>query len=84
MKSINHSDPRLPTGTNHCRCTACGLYFGGVNGFDLHRTGPAQDRACLAPGDMRDKHNRPVFRFNNLGYWIRAYGDRPQKLAAVA
>ena len=67
------SDLRLKPGTNFCRCAACGEYFGGVNGFDLHRRGDYPDRACLPPSEVADKEKRPLLRLNERGYWIRSY-----------
>lgn len=32
---------------NRCQCTVCGDYFGSVRGFDRHRIGPIDSRACL-------------------------------------
>ena len=77
------ADPKLPPGRNFCKCPACGIYFGGVQTFEAHRVGPARDRGCLPPGEVRDKHNRPLLKLNLKGYWVRAYGKRA-KLRAVA
>ena len=67
------TDPKLPTGTNFCKCSACGEYFGGVRGFDLHRRGEYPDRTCLAPSRVADKKNRPLLRLNERGYWVSSY-----------
>jgi hypothetical protein len=67
------SDPMLPVGKNFCKCGACGEYFGGVGGFDLHR----RDRACFAPSKVSDKKGRPLLRLNDRGYWVTRYsGDK--------
>ncbi len=62
---------KLPPGTNRCLCASCGHYFGGVTAFDMHRVGPASERACLAPGGVSDGHNRPLLKLNKYGYWVR-------------
>lgn len=77
------SDSKLPPGTNYCRCANCGSYFGGLKTFEIHRIGPARDRACLGPGVLRDGHNRPVLRLSDRGYWVRAFGKRPPKLRLI-
>ena len=76
MISINQSDAKLPPGTNFCKCAACGSYFGGVGAFDLHRYGKGKDRACLPPGALADRQNRPLLRLNDRGYWVRDYQAR--------
>ena len=85
--SLHHSDklrtnpdPKLPLGTNRCLCASCGCYFGGVRAFELHRTrvGPAADRACLPPGGVRDKRNRPLLRLDKYDYWVQI--DKPVHL----
>ena len=64
------SDPKLPIGTNYCKCTSCGHYFGGVAAFDLHRRGTA-DRACFDPAVIADKEGRLLLSLNAKGYWVR-------------
>ena len=76
MGGMSLSDPKLKPGTNFCKCSACGMYFGGVTAFDLHRVGVYTDRSCLAPSDVRDKKNRPVLRLNDRGYWIRRVSNQ--------
>ena len=66
-------DPKLKPGSNRCKCGARGTYFGGVRAFELHRTGPADDRACLAPSGVADRQGNTLLRLNDRGYWIRAY-----------
>ena len=78
------ADPKLPPGRNFCRCAACGSYFGGVQAFDAHRVGPARDRGCLPPGEVRDKHGRPLLKLNLRGYWVRCFKKRPLELREVA
>ncbi|MGH9351269.1 MAG: hypothetical protein ACRD2G_03775 [Terriglobia bacterium] len=40
---------KLPVGSRYCFCSACGEYFGGVVGFDLHRQGEYAQRHCINP-----------------------------------
>lgn len=65
-------DPKLPVGTNYCKCSACGEYFGGVSGFDLHRRG-TEDRACLPPSQVANKEGKSLLRLNERGYWVGTY-----------
>ena len=76
---LNHQGPRLPTGSNSCRCAACGHYFGGVRAFEMHRDGPAGERHCLATSGMRDTQGQLLLRLNDKGYWVREYRDRTSK-----
>ncbi len=46
-KTFRINDPRLPPGSNFCRCAACGVYFYNVKAFDKHRVGPGPDRRCM-------------------------------------
>ena len=69
MTIITRPDPKLPVGTNRCKCSGCGSYFGGVGSFDVHRQGPADDRRCLARAAMSDKG----LRVNAQGVWVREY-----------
>ncbi len=73
MKSITQTDTKLPAGTNRCKCASCGEYFGGVRAFEVHRVGPTDDRSCLAPAGMRDRHLRPLLRLNSRGYLVRIF-----------
>ncbi len=73
LEVVAMSDPKLPPGTNYCRCAACGEYFGGVSAFDLHRVGAAEDRACLPPAQVSNRQSEPVLRLNNRGYWVSAF-----------
>ena len=65
------SDPKLPVGTNFCKCSGCGEYFGGVSGFDMHRV----DRACLPPSEVASKEGEAMLRLNERGYWVRNYKE---------
>ena len=67
LKNQPKLDPKLPFGTNYCRCSACGEYFGGVRAFDDHRVGPADDRACLDACGMA----AVGLTLNARGYWKR-------------
>ena len=70
------SDPMLKPGTNFCKCSACGRYFGGDSGFSRHRVkGAGRDRSCLDPSVIADKEGRTLFRLNDRGYWVRNYGS---------
>ena len=73
--NIAQADPKLPPCTNHCQCTACSEYFGGVGAFDLHRRGKTV-RSCLPPGEVADRHKCPSLRLNNRGYWVRSCSAR--------
>lgn len=79
MASINHSDAKLPPGTNYCKCTACGEYFGGVFAFDMHRHGLSDDRSCLAPSAVSDRQFHPSLKLNAKGYWVRQFENRASK-----
>ena len=67
---LPESDPKLPPGTNRCRCASCGAYFGGLRAFEKHRIGPASDRTCLDPRCVSDRQNQSVLKLNRLGYWV--------------
>lgn len=84
MQRVSQTDPKLPPGSNKCRCAPCGEYFGGVRAFDIHRSGPGGDRRCLAPSGMSDRQGRPLLTLNAKGYWVRAYGKQPAKLRKAA
>lgn len=62
------NDPMTPPGTGRCRCTACGEYFGGERGFDMHRVGVFPDsRRCLNPTEMLGIGLQQV----SSGHWAR-------------
>lgn len=69
------NDPMLPGGTDRCRCTVCGEYFGGSGTFALHRVGGwkdhGKDRRCLSVAEMTELG----WLHNVTGHWIR--GKRP-------
>jgi hypothetical protein len=72
------SDPKLPVGTNRCKCTACGRYFGGVGGFDLHQQDDGAGRTvCQDPATVVDQHGRRLL-VEKKGYWVR---DAPEAFA---
>ena len=85
-KLRTHPNSKLPPGTNRCLCASCGVYFGGVTSYAMHRVGPADDRSCLAPGDVRDNQLRPLLKLNKFGYWVRIDhpGQRQQPIVRVA
>ena len=48
MGVLQQADPKLPIGTNKCKCAACGEYFLNVKAFEYHRraaTGLNKDNA---------------------------------------
>ena len=65
------SGPKLPVGTNLCRCPTCHEFFGGVGAFECHRTGGHEnrDRACLGRSAMPGAG----LQLNSRGYWVRAF-----------
>jgi hypothetical protein len=68
LVQVSGSDPKLSPGTNRCLCSACGRFFGGVNGFERHRNG----FQCVDPIDL----GLPL---NSRGYWVR----QPSRMASV-
>ncbi|MGH8280695.1 MAG: hypothetical protein ACRERZ_00740 [Gammaproteobacteria bacterium] len=60
---------RPPVGRRYCYCSACGEYFGGVVGFDLHRLGEYTQRYCINPATAG-------LTKDSRGYWRR---DTPDK-----
>ena len=60
--------PVLTPGTGRCRCAACGRFFGGVGGFDVHQrlTGArsASVLVCLDPATLG--------LVERGGWWVRA------------
>ena len=70
------SDPKLPNGTNMCKCAACGEYFQTVLAFDRHRIGSygeehagkfgvGGDRRCVDVASMAEAK----LSLNPKGYW---------------
>ena len=59
------SDPKLPVGTNFCKCSACGAYFYSVKAFDTHRVGPYVDRRCMTDAEMPNA----ALSLTEKGYW---------------
>jgi len=50
-----HRSPKVPlsVGSMRNQCGACGLLFGGLTGFDRHRTGAfGVNRRCMAPQEL--------------------------------
>jgi hypothetical protein len=69
------SAPKL---TGHrCQCTACGLHFYSVVGFDFHRRGPWIARQCMTEAELRAKGYEP----NAAGFWRQ---PGPERAAAFA
>lgn len=56
-RSAKSSDPRLPIGSNFCRCSECGEYFRSERAFERHRIGEFDlpgDRGCAPSARMPD------------------------------
>lgn len=53
------SDPKLPIGSNYCRCSGCGEYFTNIRPFEFHR----KRGQCVDPAT--DKR----LKLNDRGYW---------------
>lgn len=73
------TDPKLKPGTRFCLCRSCGRYFGGVNGFDLHRRDSRVGRICLDPASVVDKQGYRKLWLNDRGFWV---GDYPERAVA--
>lgn len=54
------SDPKLPIGSNFCKCSGCKEYFTTPRSFDSHRKGGR----CIPPADAG-------LKLNAKGYWHR-------------
>ena len=63
-------------GTNMCLCRACGEVFGGVRGFDKHRIGDADSRACATPPAMR----KMGLEISSRGFWSLPYGKKEKSI----
>lgn len=60
----------LPSGSMRNQCPSCGLLFGGLTGFDRHRTGAfgsAGGRRCMSPEEME----QVGLKEGPDGYWSR-------------
>jgi len=68
------SDPKLPPGSNFCKCPSCGEYFSNANNFDMHRRGSPTARVCVPPGKLVTEKGKRRLRLNAKGYWVRAEG----------
>lgn len=66
------SDPKLPFGSNKCRCDACGEYFFSIGAFDMHREGPYAKRFCIGRPAMIEKG----MSLSDSGHWTtgKTYG----------
>ena len=64
--------PTLPINSNRCLCASCKQYFGGVRTFEIHRVGPALDRACLGLAGMAERR----LQLDAKGYWVREHTKR--------
>jgi hypothetical protein len=87
--------PRLPGGSDRCRCAACGAYFNSTRAFERHRVGPyrqfndppdAPDRRCLSEAEMTARGMAK----NRTGFWVGRpsnrtdYGGRDHVSTAAA
>lgn len=84
--SINERDPKLPHGTDKCRCMTCGEYFNSTFAFDAHRIFTSKEavqakdyarRACLSGEAMRARG----MAISATGHWVTA--PRPQVEASA-
>ena len=64
-------DPKLPIGTNFCKCAACGEYFTNETNFDMHRRENAGTRYCTHPSELLTKAGKARLSLNAKGYWAR-------------
>jgi hypothetical protein len=71
MADPTGSDPKLPTGSNRCRCGACHRYFSSVASFDAHRVGDGDARRCLPEPEMLARG----MVVNDKGYWVTEAWD---------
>jgi hypothetical protein len=72
----------LPRGTDRCRCTVCGEYFGSTYAFDMHREGPyvpitkISQRRCRTRAEMAFKG---MF-LKPSGHWVSGRMPDSRKL----
>lgn len=52
----------LTVDSQNCYCSACGLHFSGVAGFDVHLLGPSSDRRCKTELLLRSEDFEPNSR----------------------
>jgi len=77
------ADPRLPPGSNFCRCSVCGEHFLNVRAFDLHRVGeydPNGDRRCMPTPRMESAG----LERDPRGYWRLPKREAPIRLRPEA
>lgn len=75
------TDPKLPLGTNYCKCSACQLHFGGESAFNTHRVGPMESRRCMTTAEMREAG----LALSARGYWGRPIAPaKRRQLASLA
>lgn len=75
------ADPKLPAGSNFCRCAGCGEYFRNVRAFDAHRVGeygPTGDRGCMTTPRMQEAG----LLVDSRGYWRFPKREAPTLEAA--
>lgn len=66
----NRGSVSLSPGSMRNQCPSCGLLFGGLTGFDRHRTGAfgtPSGRRCMTPEEMR----KLGLKEGPDGYWSR-------------
>jgi hypothetical protein len=57
---------KLHPGSRACLCRACGRYFGGVNGFDMHRV----NFQCVDPETITSKKGVRKLFLDSRGAWV--------------
>ena len=73
MVDSSGSDPKLPIGSNRCRCSGCARYFSSVASFDAHRVGDGDARRCLSDREMTSRG----MAINEKGYWVTRLWEGP-------
>lgn len=69
-KPANTSRSPLAPGSMRNQCPSCGLLFGGLTGFDRHRTGTfgtPSGRRCMTPAELE----KIGLKEGPNGYWSR-------------
>lgn len=69
----------LKPGGQTCQCAECGLFFTGVDAFDLHRYGEWDKRKCRTVAKMREMG----MSANENGVWARGAYRNPKEEDAV-
>ncbi len=79
MSSQNTRDPKLPFGSDKCKCSRCGEYFNSTHAFSKHRVSGFQPvtRTCLTPAEMRGKG----WSINRTGHWVTATREQGDEIS---